>query len=185
MTIILLIVIIVFAFLLFKKNQELNKQSSEEQSKTLSEKNDYLPFEKNKFVFTQNEFSCYKNLKIIADKYNFEIFGKMRLADIVSVTEKGKDYMKYFGKIKAKHIDFVLLDKKTMQPKLLIELDDNSHDTSKRKERDEFLNKLCEKVQLPLLHIRGYSLDMLESEITKILNLENTACTPIDNSENI
>ena len=110
-------------------------------------------------------------MKTIADKYNLEIFGKMRLADIVSVTEKGNEYMKYFGKIKSKHIDFVLLDNKTMQPKLLIELDDASHDNAKRKERDEFLNKLCETVKLPILHIRGYEIEQLENDIRNKLNI--------------
>lgn len=160
-------IIAIVVLILYILSEKLKTKSGEEKETSITK----YPYKKNTFIFTQNEFNCYKNLKIIADKYGYEIFGKMRLADIVSVTEKGKEYMRYFGKIKSKHIDFVLLDGKTMQPKLLIELDDSTHDTEKRKERDEFLNKLCETVKLPILHIRGYELEQLENDIAEKLNI--------------
>lgn len=134
-----------------------------------TDKTSKYPYKKKKYIFTQNEFNFYRKLKPIADKYECEIFSKIRIADIVSVTEKGKEYTKYFNKIKSKHIDFVMLDNKTMQVRLLIELDDSSHDTEKRKERDIFVNTLFEKTEIPLLRIRNCTDEILEQEISNMI----------------
>ena len=70
--------------------------------------------------------------------------------------DKGnKDFMKYFNKINKKHVDFVLAKPENLQIELLIELDDNSHDKEKGKERDEFVEKILEKTGYKLLRTRG------------------------------
>ena len=101
-----------------------------------------LPYRK-KYLLTKNEYWFYKNLKEIADKYGYAILAKIRFADLVEVNdEAGKsEYMKYFGKIKAKHIDFILCKKENLYPELLIELNDNSHKKEDRIKRDEFVKK--------------------------------------------
>ena len=74
---------------------------------------------------------------------------KVRLADIISTYENN---YKYFNKIKAKHIDFVLIDNNG-NIKLLIELDDKSHKEHERQKRDIFLNNTFEKLNIKLLRI--------------------------------
>ena len=72
--------------------------------------NGFYPY-KQRNLLTQNEYKFYCSLIKIADKYNLSIQVKMRLADIIEVDKRkinNKDYMSYFGKIKSKHIDFVL-----------------------------------------------------------------------------
>lgn len=131
-----------------------------------SHKTEIIPYRKNDFIFSRNEYACYKNLKIIADKYNLEIFAKVRMADIVSVDRyQTYEFQKYFNKIKSKHIDFVLLDNKYMQPKLLIELDDNSHNRPDRIDRDAFVDSVFQKCNLPIIHIKNYTLEILENDI--------------------
>lgn len=115
-----------------------------------------LPYRK-KFLLTKNEYWFYKNLKEIADKYDYAILAKIRFADLVEVNgEAGKsEYMKYFGKIKAKHIDFILCKKENLYPELLIELNDNSHKKEERIKRDEFVKKIADKVGYKMIFVNG------------------------------
>ena len=78
----------------------------------------------------------------------------MRLADIFFVANPNKNYS-YFGKISQRHVDFLGCDPKTMKPLFGIELDDSSHNSSKKQKSDYFLNKVFEDANLPLLRIRA------------------------------
>ena len=140
-----------------------------------------LPYRK-KYLLTKNEYWFYKNLKEIADKYGYAILAKIRFADLVEVNdEAGKsEYMKYFGKIKAKHIDFILCKKENLYPELLIELNDNSHKKEDRIKRDEFVKKIADKVGYKMIFVNGTG--DLEDIVTKALeiNSENNNDPPTD-----
>ena len=140
-----------------------------------------LPYRK-KYLLTKNEYWFYKNLKEIADKYGYAILAKIRFADLVEVNgEAGKsEYMKYFGKIKAKHIDFILCKKENLYPELLIELNDNSHKKEDRIKRDEFVKKIADKVGYKMIFVNGTQ--NLEDVVTKALEIksENNNDPPTD-----
>ncbi len=140
-----------------------------------------LPYRK-KYLLTKNEYWFYKNLKEIADKYGYAILAKIRFADLVEVNdEAGKsEYMKYFGKIKAKHIDFILCKKENLYPELLIELNDNSHKKEDRIKRDEFVKKIADKVGYKMIFVNGTG--DLEDIVTKALEIksENNNDPPTD-----
>lgn len=127
-----------------------------------------FPYEKH-YLLTKNEWYFYKKLKPIADKMGYSILAKIRLADLIGVkaTVDKKERAKYFAKIKAKHIDFILCNPENLAPILLIELDDNSHNSDKRAERDRFVNTVLEKTGYKLLRTRGSN--SLESDIFAIL----------------
>ncbi len=127
-----------------------------------------FPYEK-RYLLTKNEWYFYKKLKPIADKLGYSILAKIRLADLVGVKTKvdRKERAKYFAKIKAKHIDFILCNPENLAPVLLIELDDNSHNSDKRTERDHFVNTVLEKTGYKLLRTKGSN--DLESDICAIL----------------
>ena len=94
----------------------------------------------------------------------------MRLADIIEVDKRkinNKDYMSYFGKIKSKHIDFVLTHKYTMQMIAAIELDDKSHEKQQRIERDAFVNNALTAAGIDF--IRCLTINNLEPIIIYIL----------------
>ena len=140
-----------------------------------------LPYRK-KYLLSKNEYWFYKNLKEIADKYGYAILAKIRFADLVEVNgEAGKsEYMKYFGKIKAKHIDFILCKKENLYPELLIELNDNSHKKEDRIKRDEFVKKIADKVGYKMIFVNGTG--DLEDIVTKALEIksENNNDPPTD-----
>ena len=115
-----------------------------------------LPYVK-KDLMTKNEWYFYKQLKPIADKHNYSIICKTRVADLIDV-QKGlnkSEWQTAFNRINKKHIDFILCKPENLLPVLLIELDDNSHDTEKRKERDEFIEKVLNTTGYKLLRTRG------------------------------
>jgi len=98
-------------------------------------------------LLTANEQRFYTTLRVST---NETILAKVRLADLVeSSTNSRSD----FARISQKHIDFVLADPTTLTPKLLIELDDRSHQREDRKARDQFVDGVATAAGIPILHI--------------------------------
>lgn len=114
------------------------------------------PYFKNTSLLTPAEISFRHSLKIAVDDA-CDISIKVRLADIISVNRgtAKPEWSKAFNQIKAKHVDFVLLDKETTAILCAIELDDSSHDTPARQKRDDFLNAALKSANLPLFRFRA------------------------------
>ena len=77
------------------------------------------------------------------------IFCQVALDRIINTTDQ-KNFYTYWNKINKKSIDFVLVDKQSLQTVKLIELNDYTHNTAKRKQRDEYLLKVCEAAGLTI-----------------------------------
>lgn len=112
-------------------------------------------------IFTRNESENYKKLKIAADRKGYIICPKVRLADIVK-PRNDPQYMSRFGKIKSKHVDFVIYDGEMRHLKAVIELDDSSHDRKDRKERDEFVDFILNDCGYRVIHTRYITTDILD-----------------------
>src|SRR5262249_55421786 len=79
-----------------------------------------------------------------------------------------------FYRIQAKTVDFVLCDTQTTAPKLVVELDDSSHQLAHRRERDTFVDQVMASVGLPILHVgwqHTYERDTLEQAICAQLGI--------------
>ena len=104
----------------------------------------------------------------------YRIFGKVRVADVVGV-QKMNDraaWQRAFNRISAKHFDFILCDPKDLSVIAAIELNDRSHKNPKRQQRDDFLTRVCESIELPLIQLparRGYQLDAIKETIATAL----------------
>ena len=99
-------------------------------------------------------FLPYRKKLLLTKRYG--IIAKVRLADLIEVdTDKTKEFGRFFPKISSKHIDFALINPDNMEVLFLIELDDRSHDLPARKERDDFVNKVCEKTGYHLIRTYG------------------------------
>ncbi len=116
--------------------------------------NQYIPY-RPKYFLTKNEYYFYKELKEIAKDNNLVVLAKIRLADLVEVEpmEKSK-WQTYFNKINKKHVDFALANPQNLQIKLLIELDDYSHN-EQQYERDRFVEAIYNKTGYKLLRVKG------------------------------
>jgi very-short-patch-repair endonuclease len=83
---------------------------------------------------------------------NYRIFAQVRLADLLAV-RTGTDKSirtRAQNRINAKHADFVLCNKETLEIICAVELDDASHQKESRKVRDIFLEEACRAADLPL-----------------------------------
>ena len=86
---------------------------------------------------------------------NATILMKVRLADIV-VPARGQPKRaswRAFGKIKTRHVDFVVCDPKGLKPFVVIELNDQSRDQELLGERGEFLREVFNQCGIPLLFL--------------------------------
>lgn len=106
------------------------------------------------WLFSYNEKDAYTKLKPIAEELGYTVFAKVRLLDLLEPMKGTKKYKTYLYKVQAKHVDFVLCDAKLVA-RYIIELDDNSHDTAKRKERDSFVDEVVQSVGYKIIHVRA------------------------------
>lgn len=142
-----------------KKWDKYNKEQSKQQEITNNQQQykrytQYYPYHRTNLL-TQNEYYFYKKLKEITEPLNLQILAKIRLADLIEVN-KGLDSQKwgmYFGKIKAKHIDFAIAE--DMKIIALIELDDYTHQRADRQERDIFVNDVLTQTGYVLIRTYG------------------------------
>lgn len=118
-----------------------------------------LPYRKKDYFFSQAERSFYAVLmKAVAGE--FVVLAKVRLADILYIEKGTGAWQSFFNRIQSKHIDFVLCTPVLIQPVLVIELDDRSHDREDRRKRDGFADDALAAAGLPILHVparRTYS----------------------------
>lgn len=132
------------------------------------------PYFKNTALLTPAEISFRHSLKMVVGN-SYDINAKVRLADLISV-HKGlakSEWSRAFNQIKAKHVDFVLVDKITTEILCGIELDDSSHDTPKRQQRDTFLDAALKTANLPLLRFKAeqtYNSKEIEDAINLVVN---------------
>ena len=119
-----------------------------------------------KWLFSMNEKRAYYKLNDIAKKHNLVVFAKVRLLDLVTPQRNNPKYKTCFYKIQAKHVDFVLA-KENLVAKYIIELDDSSHDTPDRTERDQFVDAVVTACGYKILHTR----EINEDEIEQFLDL--------------
>lgn len=106
------------------------------------------------WLFSYNEKDAYAKLKPIAEELGYTVFAKVRLLDLLEPVKGKAKYKTYLYKIQAKHVDFVLCDAKLVA-RYIIELDDSSHDTKERKERDKFVDEVVQSVGYQIIHVRA------------------------------
>lgn len=155
----IVIIIILVGIITYLEKKIQTNNTDEVIIKSNNYKEDY---EKKEYLLTQTELKFYKLLKTITDELNYTLFTQIALYEIVNC----KNY-KNFNKIKSKSIDFVITEK-NCKIKLCIELDDKTHNTNKRIERDTFINDMFKELDIKLLRIpvqNFYNIEELEQKI--------------------
>lgn len=106
-------------------------------------------YQKKSSLFSIHERRFYDALlKDLGDE--FRIFAKVRLVDIIWLTNEPKDKWRHLNRVLSSHIDFVLCDVRHHTPLVGIELDDSTHARFDRGESDKFKESLFAHVQMPL-----------------------------------
>lgn len=137
-----------------RKQENLRKQEHIRQKEYIKQQETYYPYHK-KYLLTPNEYYFYKKLKSITEPLNLQILAKIRIADLIEVNKglSPSEWGKYFGKIKAKHIDFAIAD--DMKIVLIIELDDRTHQKQDRIKRDMFVDDALSQTGYTIIRTYG------------------------------
>lgn len=164
MELILIFAVLVFIALIFLKKQAAQNGGGGSDIA--------LGYRQKKTLFTEAERSFLGVLDQCIDPKQHRIFGKVRVADIVepNPTKNRSEWSRAFGKIKAKHFDYVICATDTLKPVCAIELDDKSHNQKKRQQRDELLESVCKDAKLPLIRVpakRSYKLEEVKVLLAK------------------
>lgn len=114
---------------------------------------DNLPYKAVFSILTKSEKQFFHELHQNIDTTKYNISCKVRLLDLLFVPNVPKR-QSYLQRVWSKHVDFVISDIQTMKPRLVIELDDSSHNRQDRKDRDAFVDKVLNQAELPILHIQ-------------------------------
>ena len=200
MALLIFIAIIVYIYYKVKKNKQKQNENIQEESEEkqlycihcgkkindntipcywcgkeqiIDEKENYNEhyYSKN-YILTKTELNLYKVLLEIAKELNLILLSQVSLYSIIRTKQQND---KYFNKIKSKSIDFVLIDNKTSEIKICIELDDKSHERPERIERDNFINQLFNDLKIKLLRIKvqpEYNKSEIENQIMKEIYIE-------------
>lgn len=152
-----------------------------------SKKNPYSPIEasnivaptspyhygRKKYLMTQSENTFFKLLiESVGDHVN--VFPQVRLSSLL-YRAKGIERRYWhaaLARINQKSVDYVLCDKVTGVILLVIELDDITHDTVIRQQRDSDVNAMLKEAGMPFFRFRNVSSltrDIIVSQIYEVL----------------
>ena len=128
-------------------------------------------YRRSKSLFTFREREFFKALlEDVGSQY--AVFAKVRLGDIIWLANEPENRKYHINQLLCKHFDFLLCEKGTYKPLLVIELDDSSHDKYEHHERDEFKDKVCEDIGLKLWRPRvqqDYPKDFIAAQVRSLI----------------
>ena len=132
-------------------------------TQTYSQENsiNYAKSYQRKYLLTKFEYMEYQKLKEAAKARNYMICPKVRLLDLVEPYSNSPHYKTLLYKIQSKHVDFVITDD-NLNVKVIIELDDNSHYTPERIERDKFVDTVLRSTGYTTIHVKSINTDIFD-----------------------
>ena len=122
------------------------------------------PYRLSSDFFSPAEANFFRILKQMVSEHLL-IFPKISLKEFLFITDQN-DFQSHYNRIDRKHIDFLLCDPTTLQPKFAIELDDSSHRQAERGQRDSFVESTLAAVGLPLVRVparNSYNIEELNT----------------------
>ncbi|MDQ8209310.1 DUF2726 domain-containing protein [Coraliomargarita sp. SDUM461003] len=113
-----------------------------------------LPYQACKSLLTPNEHAFFKVLQPLVEPH-WHLFAKVRMEDIIEVPKEveHREKQSLRGRIKSRHIDFVICDPTTLAVVTCIELDDKSHQKKKSKEADQYNDRAMRDAGVLLIRV--------------------------------
>jgi len=98
-----------------------------------------------------------KFFKVLCEIFEHKcyVIPQVHLSALFEHKIKGQNWRGAFSHINGKSVDFVLCRKNDLSPLCAVELDDRTHDSTKRKERDSEVERIFEEANLPLVRFRN------------------------------
>jgi hypothetical protein len=107
----------------------------------------------------------------------FQVFAKVRLADVVRPSEKSSQsaWQAAFNRVCGKHVDFVLCDPATLRVLAVIELDDRTHERFERGARDAVVDAALFDAGIPVVRVparAAYSVSEVRVQVENLLRIQ-------------
>lgn len=145
-------IMVVVAFIVILFVSVLVASELAKKSVTAPEKAQYN-YKTKQYLMTYAENNFYKFLvEAVSDTYY--IYPQVHLSKIVDHKVEGQNWKRAFSHVNQKSVDYILCDKHYISPKLVIELDDKTHERPDRIDRDREVERILRQVGLPLLRIK-------------------------------
>ena len=130
---------------------------------------------KAKSLLTENERVFYEILTEIISLEHHLILFKVRMEDVINVDYHLKQsdfsaYQSYRGKMRNRHFDFVICDRKTQEIQRVIELDGWTHRKDSEKESDSFKDLVCAEAGIKLIRIDYNDMNYSDIIIQKLIS---------------
>lgn len=123
-------------------------------------------YEPRKALISKSEQAFFAAIKSsVPDGYC--VFPQINLASFIDRTDDAR-----FRNELYRNVDFLLTDSE-YQPKIVIEINDQTHLTPDRKERDEKVQKICEEAGIPIIKLwtsYGVNPEYIRTKITETLS---------------
>ncbi len=100
----------------------------------------YRSYYGKKYILSRAETEFYEVLKEVIGEKNI-IFCKVRMEDLVGAKDNGYKEVNR-NRIKSRHADFAIFNKETLTIRLVVELDDASHNNEKARGIDRFKDEV-------------------------------------------
>lgn len=134
-------------------------------NKQRKEKAPYL-YKAKEHLMTASEEAFFRMLTdVAADKYY--VFPQVHLSGFLDHKIPKQNWKYAFRHINGKSVDYVLCDKTTLKPVYAVELDDYTHQSKDRVERDKEVERIFEHANIPLVRFTDYKSLSREDIIVK------------------
>lgn len=142
MSLFAILVFVIIGCIMFVFNSNKNKKNKNDNIQLMQENSpNYL----RKELMTDVEKIFYAKLKEIINE-DFIVQPQVNLASIINKESNGKYRNELF-----RNIDFGVFKKGDYALRVLIELNDSSHNDYKRKERDAKIKSICSQADIPII----------------------------------
>lgn len=110
------------------------------------------PYKKKEYLLNISERRFFE---AIAEKLpsQYVIYPQIVMSAILETTASGKDFWRFHNKINKKIIDFVVFEKRFLQPLLAIEYDGPTHHQRDRGESDAFKDEALEATGIKIIRV--------------------------------
>ena len=123
-----------------------NSDIKTDENKAQPTANENYLYELKQSLLTKNEISYYNVIKKVVPE-NYLVFPQINLASFIERTDDSRFHNELF-----RNVDFLITDD-SYKPKVVIEINDQSHLTTERKKRDEKVNNICEEAGIPIIKL--------------------------------
>ncbi len=119
----------------------------------LQKRNDPLPYRLVASILTPTEAAFHPFLLSALTGLPVVVLAKVRMEDLLDIPRGTAERERHRGRVKSRHVDFLICQAQTLKPLMAIELDDPSHRRADVIKRDAFVDLVMETIGLPIWHV--------------------------------